>query len=103
MAKTLAQLIYYKMEIGKEYTTSQLSRLIGDEYYNYIPKEEQPNQPNGYPITRKIASEMWKVVKSGYATTRSGTETVADVRGLKFGTKPKSYTTYKVRYWTRLK
>ena len=42
MEKTLARAIYKMMEVGKEYTSSDLSRLIGDDYYKYIPEDMQP-------------------------------------------------------------
>ena len=76
MEKTLARAIYKMMEVGKEYTTSDLSRLIGDDYYKYIPEDMQPFHTNGRPVNYIISSEMRKVVKSGYATTRTEQQTL---------------------------
>lgn len=103
MEKTLAREIYKKMEIGKEYATADLLRLVGDDYYKIVPVECHPFQPNGKSAYKVVADEMWKVVKSGFARTHKADETVGNVRGLKFGTKPTSYTTYSVRYWVRTK
>lgn len=103
MEKTLARAIYKMMEVGKEYTTSDLSRLIGDDYYKYIPEDMQPFQANGKPVNCIIASEMWKVVKTGYATTRTEQQTLLLCGGVKFGCKPKDSKTYNVRYWKRVK
>lgn len=101
--RTLAREIYNKMEIGKEYTTRDLSDLIGDDYYKIVPVEFHPYQPKGKPISKVISEEMWKVVKSGFARTYKTEETLPNVRGLRFGAKPASYTTYIVRYWVRIK
>ena len=103
MEKTLAREIYKKMEIGKEYATADLLRLVGDDYYKIVTVEFHPFQPNGKSAYKVVADEMWKVVKSGFARTHKADETVGNVRGLKFGTKPTSYTTYSVRYWVRTK
>lgn len=103
MEKTLAREIYKRMEIGKAYTTSDLFELIGDDYYKMIPMNQHPGQPDGMPVNKMISSEMWKVVKSGYATTCTEEENLANVRGLRYGTTPKSFTTYKFRYWTRIR
>ena len=103
MEATMARAIYKQMEIGKAYSTRELSRLIGDDYYKYIPVNQHPGQPDGYPVSKGISDEMWKVVKSGFARTHKAYETVGNVRGLKFGAKPTSYTTYSVRYWVRTK
>lgn len=46
---------------------------------------------------------MWKVVKTGYARTYTEKETLANVRGLRYGAKPTSFTDYKFRYWVRVK
>lgn len=103
MKKTLARAIYELMEPGKEYTTSDLSRLIGDAYYRYIPADMQPFQANGRPVNYIISHEMWKVVKSGYATTRIEQQTLLQCGGVKFGHAPKESKTYSVRYWKRVK
>ena len=103
MEKTLARAIYKMMEVGKEYTSSDLSRLIGDDYYKYIPEDMQPFQANGRPVNDIIASEMWKVVKTGYATTRTEQQTLLLCGGVKFGCNPKDSKTYNVRYWKRVK
>lgn len=101
MEATMARAIYKKMEIGKAYTTSELSRLIGDDYYKYIPANRHPGQPDGMPVTKGISAEMWNIVKAGYAKTYTEQESIGNVRGLKFGTATKSFTTYTARYWVR--
>ena len=101
MEATMARAIYKQMEIGKAYTTRELSRLIGDDYYKYIPVNQHPGQPDGMPVNKGISNEMWKVVNSGFAKTYTAQETIGNVRGLKFGTAPKSFTTYTARYWVR--
>ena len=98
MEKTLARAIYKQMEVGKEYTSSELRDLLGDEYYNYIPAELQ-----GKDVRKIVSNEMWKVVNSGYAVTTKRNESLANVRGLKYGSKPTSFTTYAIRYWKRVK
>lgn len=99
MEKTLARAIYKRMEIGKEYTSYGLFRLLGeDEYYRIIPVEQQ-----GKDVRKIIAAEMWKVVKAGYAKTRTEQEALPNVRGLRYGATPTSFTTYTFRYWTRVK
>ena len=103
MEKTLAREIYKRMEIGKAYTTSELSELVGDDYYKIIPQDQHPFQPNGQPVNSVISSEMWKVVKAGYAKTYKGEDTLALVRGLRKGTTPTSFRTYSFRYWIRTK
>ena len=103
MEKTLARAIFKKMEIGRNYSTSDLRSLIGDSYYDYIPVNMHPGQPNGKPVNSVISDAMWNVVECGYATTCKASESVGNVRGLKFGTKPTSFTTYTVRYWERVK
>ena len=103
MEATMARAIYKQMEIGKAYSTSDLSRLIGDDYYKYIPVNQHPGQPNGMPVIKGISNEMWKVVNSGFAKTYTAQETIGNVRGLKFGTALKSFTTYTARYWVRTK
>jgi hypothetical protein len=103
MEKTLAREIYKKMEIGKAYTTSDLLRLVGDDYYKIVPVEFHPFQPNGKSALKIVSEELWKVVKSGFAKTYKTEETVGNVRGLKFGAKPTSYTNYSVRNWVRTK
>lgn len=103
MEKTLARAIYKKMEIGKEYTTSDLFNLIGDDYYKYISRDMQPFQTNGKPVNAIISSEMWKVVNSGYATTKVCEEELPLVRGLKFGSKPTAFQKYTFRYWVRVR
>lgn len=103
METSLARAIYKNMEIGKHYTTSDLLRLIGDDYYKIVPQEFHPFQTNGKPVNKVISNEMWKVVNSGFAKTYKREETLANVRGLKYGSKPTSFTTYFVRYWVRIK
>ena len=103
MEKTLAREIYKKMELGKEYTTSDLLRLVGDDYYRIVPVEFHPYQTNGKSALKVVSEEMWKVVKSGFAKTHKAEETLGNVRGLKFGSKITSYTNYSVRYWIRTK
>ena len=103
MEATMARAIYKQMEIGKAYSTSDLSSLIGDDYYKYIPVNQHPGQPDGMPVNKCISNEMWKVVNSGFAKTYTEQETIGNVRGLKFGTAPKSFTTYTARYWVRTK
>ena len=42
MEKTMARAIYKRMEVGKQYTTRNLFRLLSEaEYYSYIPTEMQ--------------------------------------------------------------
>ena len=101
MEATMARAIYKQMEIGKAYSTADLSRLIGDDYYKYIPVNQHPGQPDGMPVNKGISNEMWKVVNSGFAKTYTAQESIGNVRGLKFGTAPKSFTTYTARYWVR--
>ena len=101
MEATMARAIYKQMEIGKAYSTRDLSRLIGDDYYKYIPVNQHPGHPDGMPVNKGISNEMWKVVNSGFAKTYTAQETIGNVRGLKFGTAPKSSTTYTARYWVR--
>ena len=103
MEKTLAREIYKRMEIGKEYTTSELFNLVGDDYYKIIPLEMHPFQPNGKPVNSIVSEEMWKVVKAGFAKTYKGDETLALVGGLKKGATPTNFKTYSVRYWIRTK
>lgn len=98
MEKTLARAIWRQMEIGKTYTTTELFKLIETEYYSYIPVELQ-----GKNVNRIIANEMWKVVKAGYARTYTSKEKLPNIKSLRYGTTPKSYTTYTFRYWVRLK
>ena len=95
---TVARAIYKRMEIGKAYTSHELFNLLGDEYYAYIPVELQ-----GKDVRKIVAAEMWKVVKTGYAKTEVKEETLPVVRGIRYGSKPTSYQTYTVRYWTRIK
>ena len=56
MEATMARAIYKQMEIGKAYTTRELSRLIGDDYYKYIPVNQHPGQPDGYPVSKVISA-----------------------------------------------
>lgn len=100
MEKTMARAIYKKMEIGKEYTTYDLKRLIGDDYYEYIPVELQ-----GKDVRKIIASEMWNVVNAGYAKTFIRNTEYCNARGLRRGVKPNPnrFTTCPTRYWTRVK
>ena len=103
MEATMARAIYKQMEIGKAYSTSDLSRLIGDDYYKYIPVNQHPSQPDGMPVNKGISNEMWKVVNAGFAKTYTKQETFANVRGLKYGATPKSFTDYNIRYWVRVR
>ena len=103
MEKTMAQAIYKRMEIGKAYTTSELFKLLDDEYYNYIPFDMQPGQPNGKPVNQVVSSEMYKAVNAGYVRTYTEKEELANVRGIRYGSKPTSYTMYTLRYWVRIK
>lgn len=97
MEKTMARAIYKRMEVGKQYTTSELFRLLSEsEYYSYIPTGMQ-----GKDVRKIISSEMWKTVKAGYVETFVEQESLPNVRGLRFGAKPKSFTTYTTRYWVR--
>ena len=97
----MARAIYKQMEIGKAYSTSDLSRLIVDDYYKYIPVNQHPGQSDGMPVNKGISNEMWKVVNAGFAKTYIKKETLANVRGLKHGATPKSFTDYTIRYWVR--
>ena len=101
MEATMARAIYKQMEVGKAYSTADLSRLIGDDYYKYIPVNQHPGQPDGMPVNAGMPNEMGKVVNAGFAKTYTAQETIGNVRGLKFGTAPKSFTTYTARYWVR--
>ena len=101
MEATMARAIYKQMEIGKEYSTRDLVRLIGDDYYKYIPVNQHPGQPDGMPVSKGVSSEMWKVVKAGFAKTYTKEDCFGNVRGLRSGTAPKSYTTFTARYWVR--
>lgn len=101
MEATMARAIYKQMEIGKEYSTRDLVRLIADDYYKYIPVNQHPGQPDGMPVSKGVSSEMWKVVKAGFAKTYTKEDCFGNVRGLRFGTAPKSYTTFTARYWVR--
>ena len=101
MEATMARAIYKQMEIGKEYSTRDLVRLIGDDYYKYIPVNQHPGQPDGMPVSKGVSSEMCKVVKAGFAKTYTKEDCFGNVRGLRFGTAPKSYTTFTARYWVR--
>ena len=56
MEATMARAIYKQMEIDKAYTTRELSRLIGDDYYTYIPVNQHPGQPDGYPVSKGISA-----------------------------------------------
>jgi hypothetical protein len=94
----MAREIYKAMEIGKPYTTSDLFRLIEDVYYQHIPAELQ-----GKNVNKIVSDEMWKIVKTGYARTYTEKETLANVRGLRYGSKPTSFTEYTFRYWLRIK
>lgn len=98
MEKTMARELYKAMEIGKPYTTSDLFRLIEDVYYQHIPVELQ-----GKNVNKIVSEEMWKVVKTGYARTFTEKETLANVRGIRFGSEPTSFTNYTFRYWVRVK
>ena len=97
MEKTLAREIYKRMEIGKQYTTMELFNLLSEsEYYGLIPAEMQ-----GKDVRKVVAAEMWKVIRAGYATTHTSCESLPNVRGLRYGSKPSSFTTYTIRYWIR--
>ncbi len=101
MEKTLARAIYRAMSVGESYSTSELRRLLGDEYYRYIPVELQGKNEN-----KIIAREMMNVVRAGYASTEVKDETYYIVRGLKYDCPNRDWSkvptqTYKIRYWTR--
>lgn len=96
MEKTMARAIYKAMKIGEEYTTRDLLKLLGDNYYEYLPVEQHCENH-----LRHISDEMWKVVKAGFAKTYIRDEILFNVRGLRFGAKPTSSTTYKARYWVK--
>ena len=96
MEKTMARAIYKAMKIGEEYTTRDLLKLLGDNYYEYLPVEQHCENH-----LRHISDEMWKVVKAGFAKTYARDEILPNVRGLRFGAKPTSFTTYKARYWVK--
>lgn len=102
MEKTMARAIYKRMATGKWYTSYELFSLIEDDYYSYIPTEMQ-----GKDVRKVCASEMWKVVKAGFAETKMQEEEHAIVRGLRYGVKrdwSKVPTKkYSVRYWRRTK
>lgn len=99
MEKTLARAIYKRMEIGRPYTTRNLYDLLDEaEYYALISEDLI-----GKDIRKIVSSEMWKVVKAGYAKTYTEQETLANVRGIRKGSTPTSFTTYTIRYWTRVK
>lgn len=97
MEKTMARAIYKRMEVGKQYTTRNLFRLLSEaEYYSYIPTEMQ-----GKDVRKIISSEMWKTVEAGYVKTFTEQESLPNVRGLRFDARPNSFTTYTTRYWVR--
>ena len=99
MEKTLAREIYKAMETGKPYTTRELFELIGESvFYKHLPVELQ-----GKNVNKIVSEEMWKVVKTGYARTYIEKETLANVRGIRFGSEPTSFTNYTFRYWVRVK
>lgn len=98
MEKTMARAIYKMMEVGKPYTTRNLYDMLGDDYYKYIPVELQ-----GKDVRKIVSAEMQKVVKTGYARTYTEKETLANVRGLRYGATPTSSTEYTIRYWIRTK
>lgn len=98
MEKTMARELYKAMKIGKPYTTSDLFQLIEDVYYQHIPVELQ-----GKNVNKIVSEEMWKVVKTGYARTFTEKETLGNVRGIRFGSVPTSFTEYTFRYWVRIK
>lgn len=94
----MARAIYKRMELGKAYTTKDLFGLLGDDYYKYIPVELQ-----GKNVHKIVSAELWNVVNAGYAKTYTESETLGNVRGLRRGTAPKSFTTYTFRYWVRVR
>lgn len=97
MEATMAREIYKRMEIGKEYTTSDLFRMIEDVYYHFIPVELQ-----GKNVNKIVSSEMWKVVKSGYAKTFTEMESLECVRGIHYGSGKRGQKfNYTFRYWVR--
>lgn len=103
MEKTMARAIYKAMEIGKAYTSSELFDLLGDDYYKYIPVCLQ-----GKDVRKIVASEMWKVVNTGFAKTEVKEETYHMIRGLRYKCRNRDWSkvstkTYAVRYWTRIK
>ena len=97
MEKTMARAIYKRMEVGKAYTTMELFGLMSEnEYYSFIPVEM-----HGKDVRKIVSAEMWKVVKTGYAKTYTEQAELANVRGIRFGAAPKSFTAYTMRYWVR--
>lgn len=103
MEKTLARAIYKQMEIGKAYTTSELFDLVGDDYYKYVPVSQHPGQMDGKSVNVIVADAMWKVVRSGFATTYKQDVELPLVKGLKHGTTPTVFQRYTMRYWVRSK
>lgn len=102
MEKTLARMIYKRMKIGERYSSRELYDLLDEEeYYDFI----YANAPElyGKDIRKVVSSEMWKVVNAGYATTHTEQATLANIRGLRKGATPTSYTTYTIRYWVRVR
>jgi hypothetical protein len=97
MEKTMARAIYKKMAIGVWYTSYELYRLVEDDY-----------PPTGKDVRKVVASEMWKVVNTGYAETKLENETYHIVRGLRYNVPNRDWSkvptqTYTVRYWRRIK
>ena len=85
------------MVIGEWYTSSELYRLIEDDY-----------PPTGKDVRKVVAAEMWKVVNAGYADTRLEQETYHITRGLRYNVRNRDWSkvptqTYTVRYWRRIK
>lgn len=103
MEKTLARALYKLMKIGETYSTADIRRLLGDDYYKYIPEDMHPFQPNSKPVNIVITKELWKIVNQGYAKTYTVKELLPVIRGIKFGTKPTCYQSYNIRYWVRTK
>ena len=97
MEKTLARAIYKRMEIGKEYTTRDIFRILDDEQYKYIPVEHHRE------CKTIVVNELWKIVKAGFATTIKRPEEMGLVRGHRFGSKNIPIIPITVRYWKRVK
>ena len=97
MEKTMARAIYKKMAIGVWYTSYELYRLVEDDY-----------PPTGKDVRKVVASEMWKVVNTGYAETKLENETYHIVRGLRYNVPNRDWSkvptqTYTVSYSRRIK
>lgn len=93
---TMARAIYRAMEVGKEYTTSEIKELARN--IEFLPWDEDTDDWN-----KAIPKNLWKMVNTGYAVTRMAQETMGSIRGCQFGGTKVVYTTYNMRYWKRIK